>query len=128
MKSRILGRFGMVAALLMGVGLASAGTGPQATVPQSDDALAQKVRHGIVMYPYYSIWDNINLTVNNGNVELTGAVTEPYKKSEIGKIAQKVPGVGSVMNRLEVLPLSPMDNRLRLQVARAIYRDPTLSR
>ncbi len=31
-------------------------------------------------------------------------------------------------NRLEVLPLSPMDDRLRLQVARAIYRDPTLSR
>jgi hyperosmotically inducible periplasmic protein len=128
MKFRILGRFGMIAALLMGAGLASAGTAPQAIAPQSDDALAQKVRHEIVMYSRYTMWDNINLRVNNGNVELTGAVSQPYKKSEIGKIVQKIPGVVSVTNRLEVLPLSPMDDQLRLQVARAIFRDPSLSR
>ena len=127
MKSRNLGRFGMVAALLMGAVLAAAGTAPQALAP-SDEALAQKVRHEIVMYSRYTLWDNINLSVDNGNVELTGAVSQPYKKSEIGKIVQKIPGVVSLTNRLEVLPLSPMDDQLRLHVARAIFRDPSLSR
>jgi hyperosmotically inducible protein len=128
MRSRILGRVGLVAALLAGAGIAAFGAGPQGIAPQSDDALAQKVRHEIVMYSRYSIWDNINLRVNNGSVELTGAVSQPYKKSEITKIVQTTPGVTSVTNRLEVLPLSPMDDQLRLQVARAIFRDPTLSR
>ncbi|PWT96801.1 MAG: transport-associated protein [Terriglobia bacterium] len=128
MKSRILGRFSMVATLLLGAGLASAGTAPQAVAPQSDEALARQVRHEIVMYSQYTIWDNINFRVDNGNVELSGAVSQPYKKSDLGKIIQKVPGVTSVTNRLEVLPLSPMDDRLRLQVARAIFRDPALSR
>ena len=128
MKPRIMGRLGMVAALLTGAGIAAFGAGPQGIAPQSDDALAQKVRHEIVMYSRYSIWDNINLRVNNGSVELTGAVSQPYKKSEITKIVQTTPGVTSVTNRLEVLPLSPMDDQLRLQVARAIFRDPSLSR
>jgi hyperosmotically inducible periplasmic protein len=128
MKSSMLGRFKMIAALLVGAGLASAGTAPQAVAPQSDEALARQVRHEIVMYSHYTIWDNINLRVNNGSVELTGAVSQPYKKSDLGKIVQKVRGVQSVTNQLEVLPLSPMDDRLRLQVARAIFRDPSLSR
>ena len=102
MKSRILGRFGLVAALLTGAGLASAGTAPQAITP-SDEALAQKVRHEIVMYPHYTIWDNINLRVNNGNVELTGAVSQPYKKSEIGKIVQKVRGPAGTVVHLRIL-------------------------
>jgi len=128
MKPRMLGRFGMIFALLVGAGLASAGSAPQAIAPQSDEALARQVRHEIVMYPRYTIWDNVNLLVDHGSVELTGAVSQPYKKSDLGKIVQKVPGVRSVTNQLEVLPLSPMDDRLRLQVARAIFRDPSLSR
>jgi len=55
-------------------------------------------------------------------------VTEPWKKSDLGKSVQKLPGVASVTNELEVLPLSPMDNQLRFRIARAIYRDPSLSR
>jgi hyperosmotically inducible periplasmic protein len=128
MRTRIPGRLGMAAALLAGAAVAYAGSAPQAFVPRSDEDVARSVRHDIIMYPHYTIWDNINYSVNNGSVELTGAVSQPYKKSDLGKIVQKIPGVTSVTNRLEVLPLSPMDDRLRLQVARAIYRDPSLAR
>ena len=128
MKPRILGRVVMAAALLSAAGIAGASTGPGAAAPRSDEDLARQVRHEIVMYSHYTIWDDINLRVTRGSVELTGAVNQPYKKSDIGKIVQRVPGVASVTNQLEVLPLSPMDDRLRLLVARAIYRDPTLSR
>jgi hyperosmotically inducible protein len=131
MKPRILGQMAMAAALLS-FGIAGAWAGQNAAVPgpapSSDEALAKQVRHEIVMYPHYTIWDEIDFQVNHGSVELIGEVNQPYKKSELGKIVAHVPGVESVTNQLEVLPLSPMDDRLRLQVARAIYRDSALSR
>jgi hyperosmotically inducible periplasmic protein len=126
MKFRILSQLLVAGALLVGAGGASATTTPGAA--PSDEALANRVRHEIVMYPYYGIFDNVSYRVVNGNVDLTGAVTQPWKKSDIGKSLQKIPGVTSVTNELEVLPLSPMDNQLRFQIARAIYRDPSLSR
>lgn len=127
MKARILGRAVMAAALLSTMAIAGS-SGPGAAAPGSDEAVAQQVRHEIVMYPYYTIWDDINFRVDHGKVELTGEVNQPYKKWDLGKRVQSVAGVESVTNQLEVLPLSPMDDRLRLQVARAIYNYPALSR
>jgi len=121
--SRIL----MVATLLLG-GVAVAAAGSNTPVPRDEATIAKAVRHEIVMYPYYGIWDNIAFEVADGNVTLSGAVTQPYKKTDIARAVQKVPGVTSVSNNLEVLPLSSMDSQLRRQVARAIYSDPTLLR
>ncbi len=126
MRTRI-GRF-LAAALLVGAGVMGAATHESAAAPGNDTDLAKQVRHEIVMYPYYSIWDDISFRVNNGQVELMGAVNQPFKKADIQRIVQHVPGVTSVTNDLKVLPLSSFDDRLRLQVARAIYRDPVLSR
>ena len=126
MKSRILSQVLIAGALLLSAGVAGATTNSSA--PQNDATLSNRVRHEIVMYPYYGIFDNINYRVVNSNVDLSGAVTQPWKKSDLGKSVQQLPGVASVTNELEVLPLSPMDDQLRLQIARAIYRDPSLSR
>lgn len=112
----------MAATLVLGAGVAGATT----AVP--DATLANKVVHEIRMYPYYSIWDNVNVRVEGGHVELLGAVNQPWKKTDLGRAVQRVPGVVSVANDLKVLPLSNFDDRLRLQVARAIYGDPTLTR
>jgi hyperosmotically inducible periplasmic protein len=79
------------------------------------------------MYPHYTIFDNVSFRVNQGSVELLGAVTQPYKKSDLGKTIEGLRGVAGVKNDLEVLPLSDMDNRLRMQLAHAIYRAPALS-
>ena len=129
MDTKILRRLTATAAFLgLALGISFAGNGPTSAPPRSDVDLAKQVRHEIVMYPHYTMWDNVNFRVNQGNVELTGAVNQQYKKSDLGKIVQGIPGVTSLTNRLEVLPLSPFDDRLRLAVARAIYRDPTLSR
>jgi len=94
----------------------------------TDADLAKQVRHEILMYSRYSIWDDVNFRVVNGAVEVTGEVNQPYKKSDLGKIVQRIPGVTSVTNELKVLPLSPNDDRLRLQVARAIYGDAAFLR
>lgn len=126
MRANRVRGLGMVTALVLGAGMAIAGSAP-ATLPQSDEAIAKEVRHEIVMYPHYTIFDNVAFRVNHGNVELLGAVTEPYKKSDLGKTVERLPGVAGVRNELGVLPLSNMDHHLRLQIARAIYRDPSLS-
>jgi len=116
----------LAATLLLGAGIAVAATKDQG--PFTDSDIAGKVAHEIRMYSWYSIWDNVNIKVNDGNVELLGQVSQPYKKEDLRRIVQRVPGVTSVNNELQVLPLSNFDNQLRVQVARAIFRDPVLSR
>ena len=72
--------------------------------------------------------DNLSVRVVGGNLELLGQVSQPYKKADLQRIVQRVPGVTSVTNEVEVLPLSFNDDNLRLRIARAIYREPALSR
>ena len=122
MKRGILGKVLMTAALVVGAAAAADGgsTGGR--------GLSDRVRHEILMYSNYTLWDDISFRVDNGNVSLLGAVSQPYKRSDLQRIVQHIPGVASVTNELKVLPVSFQDDRLRLQVARAIYRDPVLSR
>jgi hyperosmotically inducible protein len=127
MKSAILGRF-LMAAMLLSVGAAGAATKGGDNMPQGDEAIAKSVRHEVLMYSRYTIWDDVTFRVNNGQVELFGAVSQPFKKTDIQRLVQKVPGVTSVTNELKVLPLSFADDRLRRQVAYAIYRDPAFTR
>jgi hyperosmotically inducible periplasmic protein len=79
------------------------------------------------MYPRYTMFDNISFSVFQGRVELVSEVSAPYKKTDLDRLAQHVAGVTSLAIDLQVLPVSPLDDRLRVQVARAIYRDPVLS-
>ncbi len=111
---------------LLGLGIAATAAFGAGTA--TDLALQAKAGHEVRMYTRYSIFDNIGVRVVNGNVELVGQVTEPYKKKDLGNIMQHIAGVASVTNDLEVLPLSPMDNQIRIQAAQAIYRDPVLAR
>jgi hyperosmotically inducible protein len=93
-----------------------------------DDKLGGRIVHEIRLYPYYTIFDNIEASVDNGRVKLMGQVLQPWRKTDIERIVAVIPGVKEVQNDLEVLPLSPFDNELRWRIARAIYRDPMLLR
>jgi hyperosmotically inducible protein len=117
----------MLAAMLVATGSAMASNNDQA-VSNADKQIAEKIVHEIRMYPRYTLWDNVKIEVRNGEVDLQGQVSQPFKKADLARLAQHVAGVRSVVNELEVLPTSLFDDRLRLQVARAIYRDPALSR
>ena len=76
------------------------------------------------MYYAYGIFDNVNLEAQNGALTVSGEVTQPFKKTDIGNILERVKGVAALQNNLEVLPTSMFDDRLRLQLARAIYGNP----
>jgi len=124
----LLGRF-LVTALIMGAGVVGATDRDKSPVaPKSDADLAKAIQHEIRMYSHYTIWDDLNFRVNDGHVDLMGEVSQPYKKQDIERLIQRVPGVASVTDEVRVLPLSRMDDQLRLQVARAIFRDPVFQR
>jgi hyperosmotically inducible periplasmic protein len=122
MRPKVLGKVLAAGAILLSGALAG-----NAAV-RSDEDLAKQVRHELVMYPRYTIWDDLSFRVTDGQVELNGAVTQPYKKYDLERIVRGIPGVASLTDNVKVLPLSDMDNRLRLQIARAIYGDPTFTR
>lgn len=89
--------------------------------------LIQQVRHELVMLPYFGVFDDLGFTVEDGTVTLVGAVTRPTLRSDAETVVKGVEGVTKVVNNIEVLPLSPNDDRIRRAVYRAIYRDPTLA-
>jgi hyperosmotically inducible periplasmic protein len=93
----------------------------------SENHIAQEVRHQLVMLPYYGIFDDIAFRVEGGKVTLLGQVSRPTLKSDAGNVVKRVEGVTEVDNQIEVLPLSPMDDQIRMAEYRAIFGDPTIS-
>ena len=90
-----------------------------------DVRLAEDIGRSITTYARLTIFDDINATVENGMVVLTGKVTMPFKKDDIEKRVSKVDGVRNVRSDISVLPVSQFDDELRYRVSRAIYRNPT---
>jgi hyperosmotically inducible protein len=76
-------------------------------------------------YTRFTIFDDVNVGIDNGVVTLTGRVTMPFKKDDIEARVARVGGVASVRNNLAVLPVSPFDDELRYRIARAIYGNPS---
>lgn len=82
----------------------------------------------LVMLPYYSVFDNLAYRVDGDKVILEGQVVRPSLKSDAEAVVKSVAGVSSVVNNIEILPPSSMDDQLRRAVYRAIYGNPALSR
>ncbi|MET0622070.1 MAG: BON domain-containing protein [Pyrinomonadaceae bacterium] len=72
--------------------------------------------------PYYGVFDWLEFEVRPGNtVVLRGQVVRPTTKSDAEARVKDVEGLAKVVNEIEVLPLSPQDDRLRAALYRAIY-------
>jgi hyperosmotically inducible protein len=85
------------------------------------ERVQKEVIHKILMMPNYDVFDSISFKVEGYNVVLLGYVSQPYLKSDAERAIKKIEGVEKVDNRIEVLPVSPNDDRLRAQLFRAIY-------
>jgi hyperosmotically inducible protein len=100
-----------------------------AQVPaRSTERISREVRHELLMLPYLGVFDNLAYKVDGYNVTLMGQVTRPTLKSDAENVVKKIEGVEHVDNQIEVLPPSPNDDRLRLQLYRAIYGFPALQK
>jgi hyperosmotically inducible periplasmic protein len=92
------------------------------------EKLVKEVRHELVMLPYYNVFDNLAYRVDGSKVTLFGEVTTPTLKSDAERSVKRIEGVTAVDNQIEVLPLSPNDDRIRRAVYRAIFSKPGLDR
>ncbi|MEJ7605532.1 MAG: BON domain-containing protein [Bryobacteraceae bacterium] len=92
------------------------------------ERFVREIRHELVMMPYYGVFDNLSYKVDGYKVTLMGQVTRPTLKSDAERIVKDIEGVELVTNNIEVLPVSPNDDRIRLAVYRAIYGHTALNR
>src|SRR5512135_1558372 len=81
--------------------------------------IEREVRREIVTLPFYSLFDHFAFRVDGETVTLMGKVSRPTLKSDAENVVKRIEGVEKVVNQIEVLPLSPNDDGLRLSLYRA---------
>lgn len=143
MRDRInsLARFLIVGALAGVLGAATPTASVAATSPSGTNAARQapapnspsyeqwlnnKVRHELVMLPWYSVFDSLGYRIDGTTVILEGQVARASLKPDAEGVVKHIEGVEKVVNNIEVLPLSPMDNQIRMATLRAIYGNSPL--
>lgn len=90
--------------------------------------LQNQVRKELVMLPFLSVFDHLQFKIDGDKVTLLGEVSRPSLKSDAENVVKKIEGVATVDNRIEVLPNSPSDDRLRVALYRSIFGDSALYR
>jgi osmotically-inducible protein OsmY len=101
---------------------------PKSGPVSDEERVARKVRHALVMQSRYSIWDWMAFRVTGGTVELLGSVYSGGLKDSAANAVSQIEGVEKVLNHIHLLSPSPEDDRIRHQVADAIYSSgPLLS-
>jgi len=109
------------------VGAASAAVSVE-SISGPEARVAEQVRKQIVKLPFYSIFDYITFRLDDGVVRLDGQVHRPSLRKSAERVAEQVEGVDRVVNRIEILPTSFHDDRIRRSVYYALYSDPVLNR
>jgi osmotically-inducible protein OsmY len=100
---------------------------PPATFNDEDSMrIVQEVRKNILKLTTYSVFDWITFGIHGKNVILHGYASRPILKSDAENTIKRIKGVAGVENQIEVLPNSPMDDRIRAQVYNRLYTQPAL--
>ena len=124
MKLRIL----HVACTILVLGCALSARQANQASARSTERITKEVRHELLMLPYLGVFDNLAYKVDGYIVTLIGQVTRPTLKSDAENVVKRIEGVEHVDNQIEVLPVSPNDDRIRRQLYRAIYGYPALQK
>jgi hyperosmotically inducible protein len=105
--------------------LLSAWAGVPSAAPKST---VEQIRKELLQLPYYGVFDFLAFSYDNGTVTLMGFAYRPTLIKDAERAVKRVPGVDTVVNKIEELPVSPMDDEIRWQAYYKIYGDPFLSR
>ena len=89
--------------------------------------LAEKLAYDRVGYGT-TAFNAFTIGVQDGAVTLGGTAYGPTDKDSAVSVVENYPGVKDVIDNIEVAPVSPMDDRIRLAEARSIYGFPTLNK
>ena len=89
--------------------------------------LAEKLTYDRVGYGT-TAFNSFTIGVQNGVVTLGGVAYGPVDKDSAVSVVAHYPGVKDVVDDIEVAPVSPNDDRIRVETARAVYGFPSLQR
>lgn len=90
--------------------------------------MARDIQRGILSSDNYGLFDWLTFGINGYNVVLKGYASRPTLKDSAERLTRQVEGVAAVDNRIEVLPLSPNDDRIRAETFVRVYGHPSLNR
>lgn len=82
--------------------------------------IEKKVRKELISASWDGVFDNLAFEVNGSTVTLYGQVYRPITRSRAEKFVKGVNGIEQVINKIEVLPLSGFDDRIRSQAVRSV--------
>ena len=100
--------------------------GPSVSDSQLEKSIGEKLSYDRVGYG--NVFDAITVQVHDGVVTLGGSALDyPSRDSALG-VVSTTPGVKDVVDQISVDPVSPMDWRTRMEVARAVYSYPSLNK
>jgi hyperosmotically inducible protein len=124
------GFVGLMGLVIASAGMAqsSGGAQPSTGSQRMQERISREVYHELVMLPQLSIFDNLQYKADGSKVTLMGQVRNAILKDSAEKVVRKIEGVESVDNQIEILPPSPNDDKIRTQVARALFNDDRLFR
>lgn len=100
--------------------------GPSVSDEQLQNKLLEKLQYDRVGYG--NAFNAISLQVQNGVVTLAGHARTDVDKDSAMALVSTYPGVKDVVEEIEVDPVSIMDDRIRMEVARSVYGYPTLNK
>ena len=109
------------------LGIISFSTG-LAAEPMSVRETTRSLQRTLERLPYYGVFDFMAFGIDRGTVTLTGYAYSGSLRNAAEMAAKRTSGVDEVANRLEVLPASPNDDRIRWATFYRIYTDAFLSR
>lgn len=91
--------------------------------------IATEVRHELLMLPYYSLFDDLEYSVQGRTVTLSGSLTSQHAqtKQDAERAVQKIEGVEKVINNIAVDPPAPFDQQIREQIYRKLNNAGGLS-
>ena len=114
------------------VGLALLGALTGVTSPSAQGVASEEtvrsVRRMLERLPYYGVFDYIVFSVDRGTVTLAGYSYEGTLKAAAEMAVKRASGVDDVVNKIELLPTSQNDDRIRWATLYRIYTDDFLSR
>jgi osmotically-inducible protein OsmY len=114
-----------VAAVIGGLLIGGVGSSAQSL---SERQTTRAVQRALERLPYYGVFDFIAFQVDRGTVTLSGYAYHGSLKNAAEAAARRVPGVDEIGNRMELLPTSQNDDRIRWETYYRIYTDAFLSR
>ncbi len=101
--------------------------GPAVEDAELRDKLARALSYEYVGYGT-TTFNALTIEVHNGVVTVGGTVYWPPDRDSAIALVANTPGVKDIVDNIQVAPVSPMDDRLRLQLARVIYGTPELQK